>query len=286
MLDWRSLIPRGPRNWLRNPRASLRWLRSAFAFRRGHVVTLDCSAAAGVPLILRCHPEAGRTFRLFVDDADHRRELRAFAAALPGGDLRLFDLGAHYGFFTLAALALRGAATRVLAVEPSPGARRVLKANLALAGGGARAIVLAASVGPADGTLRMLAAGVASEHYMFPAPAQRPDAVDVPQFSLPTLAREAGFAPSLLKLDVEGGEFDILTASANLEALRAWRAPLLLELHADWIRHRGQDPAAPLAALAAIDYELTLDGAPIPAAAAAALPLTRLLCRPGRSHTA
>ncbi len=282
MPAWRSIVPRGLRNWLRNPRASARWLRSALAFRRGRCASLDLSAAAGVPLLLRCHPEAARTFRLFLDDPDHRRELRAFLAVLPP-QLRFFDLGAHYGFFTLAALARGGAETRVLAVEPSPAARRVLASNLGLAPGGGRAHVLAGAVGGAEGSLPMLAAGVASEHYMFAAGAARPDAVAVPQFTLPALARAAGFPPTLIKLDVEGAEFEVLTAPANLAALQAWRVPLLLELHADWIRRRGCDPAAPLAALAALGYELSHDGSVIGAAAAAAPPLVRLLCRPPRA---
>ncbi len=287
MPSWRSIVPRGLRNWLRNPRASVRWLGSTRAFRRGRAATLDLSASAGVPLILRCHPAAGRTFRLFLDDSDHRRELRAFVAALPSGQLRLFDLGAHYGFFTLAAIALGGTDTRILAVEPSPAAQRVLNANLALAAaGGARARVLGAAVGATDGSMRMLAGGVASEHYMFAAPSARPDAVAIRQCNLPTLARQAGFAPTLVKLDVEGGEFEVLTAPPNLEALRAWRVPLLLELHAEWIRQRGRNPAEVLAALAGLGYELFHDGAPVAAAHAVAVPLVRLLCRFPRPHTA
>jgi FkbM family methyltransferase len=274
---WRTFVPRGLRNWLRSPRASLRWWRSSLAFRRGRAATLDLSASAGVGLRMRCHPEAGRTFALFLDDPDHRRELRAFVSELPASGLRLFDLGAHYGFFTLAAVALAGAGARVLAVEPSPAARRVLAANLALAAAGERVTVLAGAVGAAEGSLPMLAAGAASEHYLFAA-GQRSDAVAVPQFTLPALARAAGFAPSLIKLDIEGAEFDVLTAPANLDALRAWRAPMLLELHSDWIRRRGQDPAAALTALAEAGYEFSRDGSPLSAAAASVPPLIRVAC--------
>lgn len=124
----RRVTPQRVRNWVRDPRASARWLGLGWAWRRRGAVELDCGAG----LVLHCHPASARTFRLFIDEPDSVAELSDFRAQLTP-EARLDDLGAHYGFFTLAALALTGPEARVLAVEPSPAAVDVLGANLWLA---------------------------------------------------------------------------------------------------------------------------------------------------------
>lgn len=242
----RRSTPRGLRNWVRNPRASLGWLRSQWEFRRGR--TSEVLLPDG--LRLRCHPESAHTFALFVRDPAQKAEYYAFCGLL-GPAPRLLDLGAHYGFFGAVALA-RSREARVLAVEPSRGALPILRANLRLAGGEGRAQVLAAAAGAGDGELAMLAAGPAGEQYMFAA-GGRSDAVTVPQYSLTSLARRAGWTPTLVKCDIEGHEAAMLCGE-NLAVLAAWRAPLLLELHRAWIERDGGDPDALLRRLAAAGY--------------------------------
>ncbi|HET9784073.1 MAG TPA: FkbM family methyltransferase [Terriglobales bacterium] len=245
----RHSTPRGLRNWVRNPRASLGWLRSQWDFRRGR--TSEAVLPDG--LRLRCHPESAHTFALFTRDPAQGAEYEAFCRLL-GPAPRLLDLGAHYGFFGAVALA-RSPEARVLAVEPSAGALAILKENLRLAGGEGRAQVLAGAVGAGDGELAMLAAGPAGEQYMFAATG-RPDAVRVPQFSLASLGRRAGWTPTLVKCDIEGHEAAVLQGE-NLAVLAAWRVPLLLELHRAWIRRDGGDPEALLRGLAAAGYRAT-----------------------------
>jgi FkbM family methyltransferase len=276
----RWFLPRPLRNWLRNPAATRRWFTSAWAWRRGGAVELDFGAVGGRRLRLRCHPESGRTFSLFLHEPDSIAELRAFGAVLPPG-VRLFDLGAHYGFFTLAALHLGGPDVRVLSVEPSPAAVRLLRLNLGLTRFSPQVRVLQAAVGGADGDLRMLAAGIASEHYMLAAGPGRGDAVSVPQWGLPSLARQAGWTPTLIKMDIEGAELELLAAPGNLRALRAWRIPLLLELHCHFIRQRGGDPAAVLRALDDAGYAAPrLHDEAVSASALLAREVARFACFP------
>jgi FkbM family methyltransferase len=253
----RRATPRGLRNWVRNPRASLGWLRSQWEFRRGR--TGEAILPDG--LRLRCHPESAHTFALFARDPTQAAEYHAFCQLL-GPAPRLLDLGAHYGFFGAVALA-RSPEARVLAVEPSRGALPILRANLRLAGGEGRAQVLAGAAGAGDGELAMLAAGPAGEQYMVAAGGRR-DATRVPQFCLATLGRHAGWTPTLVKCDVEGHEAAVLSGE-NLQVLAGWRAPLLLELHRAWIERDGGDAEALLAALAEAGYRIP---EPVDAAAA------------------
>lgn len=245
----RRATPRGLRNWMRNPRASARWLGTAWRWRRSGAVRLDL----GSGITLLCHPESARTFGAFRSDPDSMAEFAEFRAAAGPGS-RLYDVGAHYGFFSLATLALGGPSSRVLALEPSQRACRVLDANLKLAAAGGRALAVRAAAGPRDGTLAMIAGGIASENYMFAATGNRPDTVAVPQYSLPGMERLCGWIPTHLKLDIEGFEYEVLTAAENLAALASWRPTLFLELHCDFIRQRGFDPGDVLRALAGRGY--------------------------------
>jgi FkbM family methyltransferase len=244
----RRLLPRALRNWLRNPGASWRWLRSAWSWRQGRTGELEC----GDGVRLRCHPESARTFRLFVEEPDSRAELDAFRAVLRPG-MRLWDLGAHYGFFSLYTLASAGGA-QVLAVEPSPAAFRVLLHNLSLAENGPQAQALQAAAGAACGALPMLAAGIAGENYMVMATPGRRDQVAVPQLDFAGLRQACGWSPSHIKIDIEGHESELLAAAGNLAALAEWRPIILLELHNDWIRARGREPGEILDALERLGY--------------------------------
>lgn len=272
----RRMTPRWLRNWLRDPRASLRWLGLSWRWRRQGGVELDC----GGGVVVRCHPASARTFQLFVQDPDSIAEFEVFRQWLAPG-ARLYDLGAHYGFFSVAALAL--GAERVLAVEPSAAAARVLRSNLKLAAAGMRAQLLQAAVGVANAPLAMLSGGVHSENYMFAASVGRSDAVLVPALNFSGLEQHCGWRPTLVKLDIEGFERAVLTSPVNLDALRAWRVPLLLELHNAVLREEGHDPASILEALASAGYgSLKWRGQPVTPAWALTQPVARLCL----THTA
>lgn len=156
-----------------------------------------------------------------------QRELRLLRRHLePGGDM--VDVGAHIGMYAVAAgLALRGRG-RVLAFEPNPDARRQLEANLALNGVEnvlVRPVAVAARSGEAllhvprtsDPSFSSLGGGRFAEG----------EPVAVPTVTLDDEVRAAALRPAFVKIDVEGGELDVL-ASAG-ETLTA-RPVLLVEL--------------------------------------------------------
>jgi hypothetical protein len=78
---------------------------------------------------VRCHPAAAPLFEIFRTDPGQSAELASFIHNCRPG-MRLLDAGAHFGFFALAALRYGGKDARVLCVEASPGAVKVLKENL------------------------------------------------------------------------------------------------------------------------------------------------------------
>lgn len=247
----RQITPRAARNWLRNPRASLRWLRHQARWRWTGAVRLDL----GEGVQLSCHPESARTFSCFLHNPDARQEWATFrATAQPG--MRFWDLGAHYGFFSLAALQLGGEQAQVLAIEPSATAFHLLTLNLALTGAGDRGLARQLAVGPENGHIAMLSAGINGEHYLVKAMPGRPDAHEVPQSNLPGLYAITGWTPTHIKIDIESYEYELLAAPDNLAALKNWRPILFLELHCQWLRERQRDPKSVLAHLAANGYHI------------------------------
>lgn len=133
----------------------------------------------------------------------------------------IVDVGANFGFFSLAARARYPHAT-IHAYEPNPRVLPLLRANTA--GLGVR--VYARAVGAQDGTINLLDDGPSNQ-----ARAARwenaASTCPVPQASLETVLKEAGGRIDLLKLDCEGAEWEILKFADGWQSIRNVR----LEYH-------------------------------------------------------
>jgi FkbM family methyltransferase len=269
----RRLLPRPLRNFLRSPAAAMRWLRDESAYAMG-------AAPVEVQLrpdwTVRCHPTSARSIAMFRDDEDSRRELDAFVAHCTSG-MRLLDVGANFGLFTLAALRFGGAGARVVAVEPGPTTARVLGENVKLADEQARVTVIEAAAGERDGELPMLTAGAAGEHYLIASDGTRPDARRVRQLTLSRMAREAGIAPTHVKIDVEGFEHEVLSGAREL--LESCRPVLFLEVHSAMLRARGRTPEQIFEMMRSMGYsDYQHRGGPIAAEEACRMQIARLVC--------
>lgn len=270
----RRLVPRAVRNALRCPWLTLAWFRDETAWRLGRTSELALREGFRV----RVHPASVVPFRLHCDDEELRREMDSFVA-LCHEDMVLMDIGAHYGVFTLAALRYGGPRARVIAVEPSPEASRILRINVGLATAGDRVQVLQAAAGAADGELAMLTTGPLAAHYVIGIDGDRPDATRIPQLTLESILARTGVVPTHVKIDVEGFEGEVLEGGQRI--LKEHRPVVLLELHGRLIRERGRSPAAVLARLAGLGYRrLERDGEQVDPDAAAGLEIVRLVCRP------
>ena len=81
----------------------------------------------------------------------------------------LFDLGAHFGLFSLAALHYGGANAQAVAIDASPVAERLIRIQAALNGVAERVTVIRACVCEHSGVRDMVAVGVLADGY-FSAP--------------------------------------------------------------------------------------------------------------------
>lgn len=164
----------------------------------------------------------------------HRRTweqpvIRELSRALQPGDV-FVDLGAFVGAYTLLASRLVGPEGKVVAFEPDAATRSVLERNVAT-NGASNVTIAPYAVGDRAGAVRFNASGDS---------AGRIDThgdVEVQQVALDDYCREQGIRPTVMKVDIEGGEAAALRGSDMARGLRE----LVLEIHEPELHAQGVD---------------------------------------------
>lgn len=243
----RTLVPRSIRNWIRNPKRSLEYilLKLGNRWHRSHSVRIREN------WIVNCHALSRKHFEVFYEDPSQSDELDSFIANCPEG-IRLLDIGAHHGFFALAAAHYGGLSGRILCVEASPAAAMILGKNIRLNGVEHQINVKNNAIGSHDGMLPMLTTGPFAGDYFIVASETRRDTVMVTQISLATLLRDTAFAPTHVKMDIEGCEYEVI--GSGLDAITRLKPILFLELHGNNISERKKEPEQVVRWLEAAGY--------------------------------
>jgi len=245
----RTAVPREFRNWLRSPMTSAAWLWDAASFRLGKRKTL--LLAPGRKLI--CHPRAYKVvLREMAWEPEQKIEMQSFLSEC-SDKMHLFDLGAHFGIFSLVA-ASYGA--KSIAVDPSPIAVRMIQIQTRLNGATDRIQIERAAVGEAAGTIEMLSSGVFTDGFFRVVRGKpRNDAKKVNVTTVDELTKRYGL-PTLIKIDVEGHEAPVLRGARD--TLSRCSPILFIELHNDMLMREGQDPASALNEMSTLGYEKLL----------------------------
>jgi FkbM family methyltransferase len=210
------------------------------------------AGAQGVPLVI-----GGYTIRLAPDTVSVNWETveveayKVFADQL-GSDEVIYDVGAHFGTYTIIGLKRGGPGTRVVAYEPCELTRGYLLQHLRWNGAGDQVLVRPVCCGSS--------AGVATFYYKPGLPeginGLLPDEglaeVSVRVTTLDDEVRELGLVPTFVKIDVEGAELDVLKGAAQV--LARHRPRLLLSLHPPRLAQAGLDCDAVRRWLTARDY--------------------------------
>jgi len=274
----RSVLPRPARNWLRSPVESVHYLYDEGLFCLGMLRRHEIRPGWR----LTAHPGAFRmAFWAQVHDAEQVAEFDRFVAACRP-DMVLFDVGAHFGLFSLAALHY-GPASLCVAIEPSEFAARMLRLHATLNYPERRLVIRRAAAGGAVGTAAMVDVGIQARGYFVKADGSRParDVTLVPTVTIDALALTYGATPTHLKIDVEGDEASVLAGAQATLTASGRRPTVFLELHNDILRARGEAPARVLQTLNAWGYRLEApSGAPLTADTAVRPAVTRLVALP------
>jgi FkbM family methyltransferase len=142
-----------------------------------------------------------------------------------------YDVGANMGFMTLVGARLVGPAGRVVSIEPEPENVAAIEANAAI-NGIATITVIAAAAAAESGPVEVIGVrdtlwtrlAEVGEH-----PMER-ERLLVPGVRLDDLVYESGIdPPDVVKIDVEGGELQVLAGMSRL--LRDRRPAIIAEMH-------------------------------------------------------
>jgi FkbM family methyltransferase len=231
---------------LRSPSKSALWLSDAARFYLGYTETLHFPP----DWTLVCHPRAYRAaYQSQIVDPEQREEFQNFLLQCHS-DMLLFDIGAHFGIFSLAAAHFGGTA---VALDPSPIAARMISTQSSLNELSDRIRVIQAAVTAEDGSVDMLSSGVFSDGYFKVAPGRAEK--ELTRTEATTIDQLVGLygRPTHIKIDVEGQEAAVLRGGRK--ALERHSPILFLELHNEMIRLEGGDPLLTLNELEQLGYE-------------------------------
>lgn len=154
-----------------------------------------------------------------------RAKLRHFVERLRPA-MRVWDIGANAGLYTLASARAVGAAGHIVAFEPMPRNLHFLRRHIAL-NGLTNVEVCDAAVSDTAGIVRMAAGDSPSEFHVAPEGAWAIRAVTLDGWRTESASR----APDLVKIDVEGAEGAVLRGGARLFA--ELRPTVYLALHGE-----------------------------------------------------
>lgn len=154
----------------------------------------------------------------------------------------VYDVGAHYGYYTLLASSLTGPEGKVFAFEPSPANIVRLQTHLRI-NGCTNVAVKEVALSDRQGTARFdNQRGSGTGHL------STDGAIEVQTTTLDVLAAQLP-APNVMKIDCEGAEILVLTGSEK--TIRAARPVIFLSTHGDalkktcfeWLQNWGYQPS-------------------------------------------
>jgi FkbM family methyltransferase len=209
------------RNWTRAVAAALRTsLRYGGPLVQASVAThVDVAGA-------RLHVPGSLAIRLSIVAGNIRIHRLMDGALHPGATV--VDVGAHIGYNTVYAAGRVGPTGRVVAVEPAPDNLQVLRENV-VANGLANVDVKGLAAGRSHGTRDFFVRGEISAVNSFFPESVYGRVSDVTRVTVAPLDDLVDGHASLVKIDVEGGELEVLAGMPRL--LRAPGVQLIVEWH-------------------------------------------------------
>lgn len=156
-----------------------------------------------------------------------RDEAAMIAALIPPGAV-MFDVGAHAGYYKLAASRLVGEAGRVVAFEPDPMNLGFLREHLAV-NAVRNVTVIDRPVGERHGEVASFVSNTEHTYESGVRSADQPGGTPMTLVNLDRIIADGLPAPDIVKMDIEGGELGAVCGSPDL--LRRRKTSWLISLH-------------------------------------------------------
>jgi len=165
------------------------------------------------------------------------------------------DLGANIGYFAIR-LTLDNPLLQTVAVEATPSTARILSENISLNHLSKRIMVVNKAVGATHGSCQIFlptvsghsAASIRDQH-----PEEGSEIVDVEMDTISTILEDVSITSNdLIKMDVEGAEFEVLKGSKKI--LENSRPTIFAELLRKWMKTFDSHPNDVIKFLGSYDY--------------------------------
>jgi FkbM family methyltransferase len=226
------MIGRLPRSWIKAA-SHAQWrnpaMKRVFDFVANRIRSTDGVIAQGLGRGLRFN--TGRSNAGYLLGTSEPYVQRALATVVRPG-LTFYDVGSNVGFHAMLAARLVGQSGHVICFEPFPDNANQIEYNACL-NGFTNVRVRREALGNHDGSGRFLTSEEPTWGKLDSAgrePSRMSGEVQVAVRSLDSVVTEPPMpVPDVIKIDVEGGEVDVLTGAAR--TLREHRPILLIELH-------------------------------------------------------
>jgi len=241
----------------RCPRAFWRPFLAGWFFR-GQNQTVPCVVPGCGRLLHVPLQDFYDSYTVVCENSTGRDELDFFLKQLRPNEV-FYDLGAYRGAFAAAVKMRLGDRAAVHVFDPIPGNIAAIRRICELNGFGGVKINQ-----QAVGRGNVLAGNVSNFDYMFratpsqtgaaptDAPGTRTDRVEYATLSLDDYVARGETPPTLMKIDVEGFEWDVLQGGRAV--LSSHHPRLWLEVHPEFLENQGQSAAAVLNLLREIGY--------------------------------
>ena len=174
--------------------------------------------------------------------------------------MHLIDIGAHLGLFSSISSQLAGPQGKIICFEPTPGTFSVLKETLRL-NHCQNVTALQAAVSSTEGTATFYVdstAGCNTNSLVRNKQGKESSAYEVRLVTIDGIVAEYSLKPSLIKIDAEGAELDVL--KGGRKTFNDHKPILILGLHPAFIKDKGDSLEAIWNFLEGQRYRIEQDG--------------------------
>jgi len=165
-----------------------------------------------------------------------KENIELFKQTIKPGDT-LLDVGSYMGVYSIIFLKHLKLNGRVIAYEPNSENLVLLKKHLEWNGCSAGTIVRNVFCGAKNGTTDFYFRPGKCDSISGVHPVDGFDRVSVPMVTIDSEVANLNLAPSIIKIDAEGSEFEVLEGAA--ETLNKYKPKLFLSLHLDYLAEKG-----------------------------------------------
>jgi len=190
--------------------------------------TAEIIGGIGRGMRMRLNLEQERGYYLGI----HELDVQSLIAEIVKPGMRVYNIGAHLGFFSLILAKLVSPEGRVISFEPNPEVRKRLLDNLSLNDVNGRVCVEGTALGDFDGTAEFSLALSDTQGRFKDLSHVQPDCViQVSCKCLDTYAEETKVIPDFILMDVEHAEGRVLRGMER--TLKNHRPIVVVELHGE-----------------------------------------------------